>query len=196
VGFAPQINNTPAAGTELYCDRIRLSPGGHQTPYTDDVQITVDVQYLYNDVVITRNYDQATYRSVNASSRDRYFPRVFTRTIYTDLADGEAVVDIAQWLISDYSSAHVRVPSVTVNAAVNPDSWPFVLGVDIGDLVTFERNPVGGDPVAGTFQVLSIEYDIGPDKANFTYVLNPVWGAGIVALDDPVYGYVGGKLAL
>jgi hypothetical protein len=196
VTFHPVIDKNPAAGIQLFCDRVRLSPGGLQVPYNDDLEINVDVQYLYNDVVITRNYDQATYRAVNNDSRSRYFPRVFTRTIYTDLADTEAVVDIAQWLIADYASPHIRVSRVTVNPAVNPDAWPFVLGTDIGDLVGFERNPVGGDPISGTFQILSIEADIEKDKAEFTYVLAPVVGSGVLTLDDPVFGLIGNKLAL
>jgi hypothetical protein len=195
VTFHPTIVTT-TAGTEVYCDRIRLSPAGFQVPYNDDVEITVDSQYLYNDVVISRNYDQATYRAVNKSSRDKYYPRVFTRTLYTDLADSSAVVDIAQWLLADYSSPHIRVSRVTVDAAACPDAWPVVLGLDIGDLVNFERNPVGGDPVSETCQVLSVELDIEPDKAQFTYVLAPIIGGKVITLDDPVFGVVGGKLAL
>lgn len=169
----PTIVSSPATGTQLYFDRARLSPTGFQCPYMDDVEITEDIQYLFNDVVITRNVDQATYRARDATSRNRYYPRVYTRTIYSSVNDPNAVVNAANTLLTAFSSPALRVTRVVVDAASNPELWPFVLGTEIGDLVPFTRTPVGGAAVTGNFTVLSIEPDLGPDKAQFTYVLTP-----------------------
>jgi hypothetical protein len=170
--------NIPAmyaqAGQVMYFDHPRLSPSGLACPYNDDVEITEDIQYLYNDVAVTRNIDQATYRAISQTARSQFFPRVYTRTIYTSEEDPQAVVDAAQWLLASYETPQPRVSKVTVSAANNPDAWPFVLGVDVGDVVTFSRNPVQGADISGEFIVWSIEPDIGQDKADFSYVLGPV----------------------
>jgi hypothetical protein len=169
----PTIGNSPATGTQLYLDRARLSPAGFQCPYEDDVEIIEDVQYLYNDVAITRNVDQATYRARDATSRSKYYPRIYTRIIYSSTDDLNAVPNCANALVSAFATPQLRVSRVMVKAADNPEAWPFVLGTGIGDSISFTRTPVGGAAVTGTFTVLHIEPDLGPDKANFTYVLAP-----------------------
>jgi hypothetical protein len=189
--FHPTITNSPAIGTQLYVDRIRLSLGGFEVPYNGDVQTITDIQYLFNDVMVTRNIDQSFYRAKSDTSRDKYYPRVYTRTIYSNEEDPQAVVDCANWLLGSYAEPEVRVSRVVVDAAANPEAWPFVLGTDIGDLVDFERNPVQGAPISGAFMVLSVEPDIAKDKAEFTYVLAPSVGLTVLTLDDPVYGLLG-----
>lgn len=188
--FGPTIQGKPAAGTQLFFDRPRLTPGGFQIPYDGNVEITTDIQYLFNDIAVTRNVDQSTYRAKDAGSRAQFFPRVFTRTLYTSMNDPQAVVDCAQWLLGDYSQPQLRVTRLSVDAVADPELWPFVLGTDIGDLVFFERNPVGGSPVSGTFMVIGIQPDIGENKASFGYALAPVPGP-VLTLGDPVYGVVG-----
>jgi len=172
------IQDSPATGTQLYFDRPRVSPAGFQVPYEGenegDLQVTEDIQYLFNDVAITRNVDQATYRTINQASRSQYYPRVYTRTIYSSVDDPNAVVNCGNTLLNAFALPQLRVEQVIVDAASNPDAWEFVLEADIGDLVSFTRTPVGGAVVTGSFLVLSISLALAPDKAEFTYVLCPV----------------------
>ena len=191
--FGPTISGSPATGTQLMFDRPRISPGGLMASYEGDVEIATDIQYLYNDVVVTRNIDQATYRARSQPSRTQFFPRIYQRTIYTGEGDPQAVVDCAQFLLDAYAQPKPRVTRVTVNAAANPELWPFVLGTDIGDVVAFQRNPVQGGAIAGVFMVISIEYNLTKDAGTFTYVLAPTTGQSILTLDDPVYGLVGAQ---
>ena len=169
----PTLVSSPATGTQLYFDRPRLSQAGFQCPYNPDLEVTEDVQYLYNDIVITRNVDQAGYRARDVTSRARYLPRVYTRTIYSSADDDQAVSDCANDLLSDFAFPALRVSRVVVDAAENPQAWPFVLSADIGDDLSFTRSPVGGAAITGSFTILSVEPDIGQDKAKFTYVLAP-----------------------
>jgi hypothetical protein len=180
------IASSPATGTQLYFDHPRLSPAGFQVPFEDDIQITEDVQYLYNDIAVTRNFDQATYRARDAASRSKFYPRIYTRTIFSSLADPQAVPDCANWLLSAYSQPAERVQRVVVDAAADPEAWEFVLGTDIGDTLTFVRNPVGAPEVAGTFIVLSIEIEWLPDQAKYTYVLGPALNP-ILTLDSTLF---------
>lgn len=173
----PTIGNSPATGTQLYFDRIRLSPAGFQCPYLNDNEgdlvVPEDIQYFYNDVAVTRNIDQAGYRARNAASRNKYYPRVYTRTIYSSPDDVNALPNCANGILSAFATPAIRVSPVTVDAAANPEAWPFVLSADIGDYVSFTHNPVGAPAVSGNFIILHIEPDIGPDKARFTYTLTP-----------------------
>ena len=191
--FGPDIVSSPPTGTQLYFDHPRLSPAAFQVPYDGDIEIIEDIQYLFNDIAVTRNIDQATFRARDLNSRAQYFPRVYLRTIFTGEGDPSAVVDVANWLLSDYSQPQIRVSHLVVNAAENPEAWEFVLGTDIGDLLSFQRTPVGGLPVQGVFIVLSVSPAFAPDKAEFAYVLAPVTANNILTLDDPVYGLVGGS---
>jgi len=174
------IGSSPATGTQLYFDRTRLSPGGFQVPYLNeeegDLSVTEDIQYLYNDIAVTRNVDQAAIRVRDVTSRRRYYPRIYTRTIFSSQDDPNALLNCANTLLSAFAYPVPRVEQVIVDAAGNPEAWPFVLGTDIGDLVQFTRTPVGGAPITGSFLVLSIQPEIAPDKAQFTYVLCPTSG--------------------
>lgn len=186
----PAIVNAPAAGTQLYVSQVRASPGGFQVSYENDIEVSTDIQYLFNDIAVSRNVDQATYRARDVNSRNSYYPRVFTRTIYTSTNDPQAVVDCAQWLLADYSQPKLRITRLTVNPAANPALWPFVLGTDIGDVIQFQRNPVGAAAITGTFMVIGIQPNITKDTATFGYTFAPIFGT-VLTLDDPVFGLVG-----
>lgn len=181
--FGPTVSNTPAAGTIVYFDRPRMSPGGFQVPYGDEAEITRDIQYLFNDIAVTRNVDQSTFRVRSDSSQAKYFKRTYTRVVYLSTYDAQGTVDAANWLLTDYSVPKPRVSNVKVDAASNPEAWPWVLSLDVGDVVSFARNPVQGAAFAGTFLILGVELDLEPDKADFTFTLAPLpTGAGGNAL--------------
>lgn len=183
VVFGPTVTNTPSAGEVVYFDRPRLSPGGFQIPYAESAAITTDIQYLYNDIAITRNVDQATFRAKDDASQAKYFKRTYTRVVYLSTYDPQGTVDSAVWLLQDYATPRPRVSSVVVDAAANPDCWPYVLGLDVGDVVSFVRNPVQGAAFAGNFLVIGIDVDFESDKAQFTYSLAPLpLGANDMAL--------------
>jgi hypothetical protein len=168
------IGSSPATGTQLYFDRTRLSPAGFQVPaLPDNLSITEDIQYLFNDIAVTRNIDQVAYRVVNQASRSRYYPRIYTRTIFSSADDPNSLVNCATTLLNAFSQPQLRVGQMVIDAAADPEAWPFVLGTDIGDLVSYTRTPLGAPAVTGTFIVLSVEPDIAPDKATFTYTLIP-----------------------
>ena len=117
--------------------------------------------------------DQASYRARDTGSRAKYYPRVYTRTVFSSADDANAVQNCATFLVTNFAAPSPRVTHMVIDAASDPEAWPFVLSAEIGQSVSFTRNPVGGVPVTGTFTILSIEPDIAPDKAQFTYVLAP-----------------------
>lgn len=192
--FGPDLTGSPAAGTQLNFDCARLSPSGWAVPYNDDVATSTDIQYLYNDIIITRNFDQATYRARDLASRAQYYPRVYSRTVYTSVNDAEGVVDAANWLLEAYKNPNLRVTQVTIDAASHPEAWPMLLGADIGDNVTFARNPVQGAVINDEFTLISVEPNIAPGEATVTYVLAPLVGDTMLTLDDSTGTLTAGAL--
>jgi hypothetical protein len=174
---AISVGGSPATGTQLYFDHTRMSPAGFQVPYLNDspgdLEVTEDIQYLFNDIAVTRNADQVGVRVRDATSRTRYYPRVYTRTIFASADDPTALTDAANTLLAAFKSPALRVEKVMVDAACNPEAWPFVLSADVGDTVSFTRAPIGGAEVTGSFIILSINVEFAPDKAKFSYVLSP-----------------------
>ena len=74
----------------------------------------------------------------------------------------------------------VGVP-FTVTASSNPQvAFPAVLSLDIGDVVTVTRRPVGGAPVSETGIIERVKHSIGPGKWETTYQLSPYTVEGAV----------------
>jgi hypothetical protein len=186
-----QMNGTPPATTTLYFDRVTLSGTGMQVSYEDDIVINYDVTYLYNDVTITRNVDQVIARLVNKPSHDSYFPRVYSRTIYTQTQNPPAdLTDCANWLLNAYAQPAFRIEQMTIDVASNPDAWELVLGLDVGDLVSFQRSALGQPVIVQNFIIISVEPDMTQDTATFAYAMAPVLSP-VLTLGDPVYGLLG-----
>ena len=160
-------------------------------PYQGDIEFGYDVTYLYNDVTITRNLDQTTARAVAAASVNQYFPRVYTRIVYTQPASSAVdVIDPSNWLMNVYSQPSLRVAKMVVDCASNPAAWGTVLALDIGDTVSVTRNPPGVTPITETFIIDMIEPELGPDMASFTFTLAPQI-APVLTLGDATYGRIG-----
>lgn len=183
-----KINGTPPSSTQLVIDRITLSGTGFQTAYEGDIQIDYDVTYLYNDIQITRNADQVSFRITDTASQKQYFPRVYTRTIYTypDNPPDE-MTGCADWLLQAYKQPSPRISHMVIDAASNPDAWTTALSVDVGDTVTVTRDPIGAPAILEQYFVVGVSPEIGPSVATFTYNLAPTL-LPVLTLDSPVFG--------
>jgi Concanavalin A-like lectin/glucanases superfamily len=189
--FYLQIDGTPPATTLLYFDRASLSLTGPQVPYEENPVINYDVTYLYNDVTITRNADQVIARIVNAPSQLSYFPRVYTRTIYTQTQNPPLdLTDMANWLSTAYGQPAFRIETMTIDALANADAWELVLSLDVGDLVSFQRSALGQPVIFENFIVISVDPTLTQDVATFAYSMAPVLSP-VLTLGDPVYGLLG-----
>jgi hypothetical protein len=157
----------------------------------DDIIINFDVSFLYNDVSVTRNIDQAFSRVVDLTSKGEYFTRTYTRTIYSPSgSDANDVTDNANWVLNAYREPKYRIESMTVDAGSNPDLWEIVNRLDIGDVVSFSRTAPGTVPVVANFIVLKISPTITQDIGTFEYALGPILNP-VLTLDDPITGLIG-----
>jgi hypothetical protein len=166
-----------------------------EIPYQPSARYGYDGTYLYGTVTVDNervtNFATRTdtaHVADDPASRARYGPRTLSRS--TRLKDPEDAWGLSRALLARYSSPRLRVGSVEIDAASYPAAWPFVLGVEIGDLVTVKRRPMGAPVISQTCRVLRITPDTGPGRARWTLELAAA-DTPVVVLGDPVKGSLG-----
>jgi hypothetical protein len=186
-----QMNGTPAGSVQLVADRVTVSASGLQVTYGDDIGIDYDIVQLFNEVIITRNVDQIVIRAVDTASQKQYFPRSYQRTIYSQGGDPPTeAINVAQWLLLAYAQPAFRIAKLTVDAASNPDMWPFALGLDVGDTVTVTRQAFGAPALTANYQIIGVTPEFAADKAAVSYSMAPVL-VPVLTLDNAVFGLLG-----
>lgn len=171
-----------------------------EIPYLASPETDFDPTYLFNSVTdINTITSQFSYKAdisqnqltaVDDTSVTKYNLRTYTRDTRISFARPEQVFNLVYWLLSQYSTPKQRVASVTVDAASNPAIWPFVLDIEVGDLVTFKRRPIGAPEIDIPCVVLQVEHDTGPGLWTTTLTLGAARSAQLLTT-DPVFGIVG-----
>jgi hypothetical protein len=100
---------------------------------------SLDDTYVYNDVRMTRS--GGTEQAVSdATSQAAYGPRTYSETGLLLGTDNEAL-SMAQYLLSQYKDAAMRVSGITLYPDRAPaDLFPKALGYDIGERITVRLN--------------------------------------------------------
>lgn len=178
-----------------------------EIPFQRDVTVPMGPTYLYNQVQVTNTseftdrppgqsstWSEQTHLAADDASAARYGPRPLDREVSMYWAtDAQAY---AEWLLALYKAPAARFESVTVDASANPVLWPFVLGVEVGDLVDVVRRPVGGDPVTQQCRVMQVKHHIqageGQTAAQVTVSLASA-PPPVLTLTDPVTGRLGDR---
>lgn len=156
-----------------------------QIPYKEDVALDYGPEFVYNDVQITRN-GGTTARVVNTASQTSYFDRTLTQTIY--VATDQEAGDRASFLANHYGEPSYRVSTLTTNLAAAPSLFASVLGLELGDCVTFTRT--ADATISFPAFLERIEHNITPGSANpwdVSLMLSPASALTFWRLDDPVY---------
>jgi hypothetical protein len=104
-----------------------------------DLEPALDDTYVYNDVRMTRSGGTEQTAS-DATSQTAYGPRTYSETGLLLTADTEAL-SMAQYLLSQYKDAAMRVSSITLWPDKAPaDLFPKCLGYDIAERITVRLN--------------------------------------------------------
>lgn len=147
----------------------------------NDLQINYDPTYIYNQVIIendgiTSNTDgfgfQNTTTTVtvqDATSIAKYGLRTLQRRV--SFTTDTMTLAVANYLLSQYKAARLRVASVLIDAGKNNAAFAFVLGVEVGDLVTFNRRPIGAPMITMNCIVLDIQHSVAADKWETTLIM-------------------------
>ena len=143
-----------------------------EIPYVGDsssLVVDYDSTYLYNKVVVDNtgvlvswNPSAGTqqYTAADLESIARYGER--TLGVQTNLASSSSVTTVAGNLLTKYSQPKLRVSTVTIDV-VSSQQWVFALSVEVGDVVTFKRRPIGApNTITIVCVVLSVQHTVDP----------------------------------
>jgi hypothetical protein len=180
--------------------------GGEQ-PYAPDITVDDDATKVANDAELTPLGEQSAVSAQNQPSIGQNGLVTFTQTSYlanTDTSIGSrfdptqtTVGDVASWIVQVQGVAAVRISKVTVSAAANPNNWPFVLGVEIGQVVEINRRPWYAPEISQLCMIVEIEreIDFAGGTASVTCDVVPYTG-NILTCDDPVRGLLNGTVRM
>lgn len=175
-------------------------------PYQPGQQYDYNPSLLYNTIstentgTLTPGYADLNVTSlvaVDDASAGRYSSRTLARvTRFSSIADAW---HMNWWLLARYSTPRQRVGSVVVSAAATSDTsrWAFVCGVEVGDLVTVTRRPIGQPAISIRCRVLSVTPSFSRRDGAVTGQVTLVLAAAppIVAIaNDSTYGAIAGTV--
>jgi hypothetical protein len=179
-------NLTPAA---TFGDGGSAHPS--ELPYVmGGVKTSFDRVELYNDIPVTRR-GGVLQEAFNAASIEVYTNR--TMTGLSDLmmaADADALY-CAQWILADTAYPQLRVEDLVLDPVGSPALWPYVLGLDIGAVITVNKHniPGGGPALSVICRIEGVEHQIDPPRSwRTTWHLSLVGTLPWFILGDPVAG--------
>jgi hypothetical protein len=167
---------SPGSGNLLYVSYAAAISASPEIPYLQDTTFDYDNSYLYNQVQTTQQSGPNTL--VIASERNipsigLYFDRS-ALTFTSDAVSPYDISDLTTWSLAKYGNPSLHLKQVTVDAASAPYSaFSQLLHLDIGDIVTVIRRPVGAPPISQACIIERIEHNIGASYWRTTFQLSP-----------------------
>lgn len=154
-----------------------------EIPYigdADNFEIDYDPTYLYNNVTVqnagivnTSNFFPATTTTTfvenNSSSISSYGFRSLGKSV--SFNNDSYTSGVAQYYINQYGNPQLRVASVVLDATSNNTVMAFVLSVEVGDLVTVNKRPLGAPMISVDCVVLDIQHTILADEWQTTLTM-------------------------
>jgi hypothetical protein len=196
--FGPAETGTPDVSAVLVLGEAVLWPASAEYPYESDISVSFDKQQLYNDAQLTTigpaGQSEGPVIVQNPASITQHGDFVYQVT--STLNDPAQVIDSGQWLVNTAGDPQLRVDQVTVNAGANPFNTEFVLGVEVGDIVTLNRRPQGAaQPLSLLLQVITVKKTVDWKSGTLQAqcALNPYPGGSVLSADDPVHGLLNGN---
>lgn len=162
-----------------------------EVPYLGNVQWDYDATYVYNDVTASSGQG-LTVTAADMVSQKQYGDRTLTRDTNITDSSGEATADVANWLLNKYRQPTWRLSTIVLDPASNPSIWPTALGVEVGDVVTVTRRPLGGPVMTGKFEVQAVGHGTAADSWRVTLTLAPA-DPPVLRLDDATLGQLNGS---
>lgn len=166
-----------ASGTApVYASYAALYQASAEIPFLKDQGFDFDNTYLYNEASAMQQAGANTlviYDNRNTGSQQAFFRRS-ALSFQPNVVSAYDVSDITTYSLAEYSEPGLRVSSVTIDAASNPQAaFPVCLALSIGDIVTVVRRPIGGAVITTLGIIERVSLDIGPRRFRFTYQVSP-----------------------
>ena len=190
---------SPSPGNLLYVSYGAVISVSQEIPYEKSTTFDYDNSYLYNQVATTQQNGPNTL--VIASERDipsigLYFDRS-ALTFTSDAVSPYDVSDLTTWSLAKYGNPSLHLKQIVVDAVSSPySSFSQLLHLDIGDIVTVVRRPIGAPPIEQTCVIERIEHQIGPSAWRITFQVSPYAVGSSVMTVDGTTNVPGGALTL
>jgi Concanavalin A-like lectin/glucanases superfamily len=159
-----------------------------EIPALGDAEFDYDNTYIYNEAIVTQEDGPNQLFTVD----DRDIPSqnaLFRRTalnITANVVSAYDVADNATWQLAAFGEPELHVAAITIDVASNPSVFKRVLSLDIGDVVTYTRRPLGSQPLTTSGMIQRISHDIGPGYFRVKLQVSPGGPAqNVLAADVP-----------
>jgi hypothetical protein len=180
-----------------------LGDGPGEIPYQPGQTYDYNPTFLYsqtsieNTSVVSTQVGTSTLVAIDDVSAAKYPGK--TLELATRLQRVSDAWHLGWWLLARYAYPRQRVGSVTVSAAATSDTtrWAFVCGVEVGDIVTVNRRPIGQPAISIRCKVLNVTpaFDRTTDPVKGEVTLTLAAAPFIVPIaNDATYGVVGGTV--
>ena len=113
---------------------------------------------LYNEVICTRK-DGTPQTASDSTSQLEYFKRTLEESELLAVSDTE-MLDRASWMLSRRKDPRWRMDTLTLDPEGDDALWPVVLGLELGDRITVNHRPLGGQLIGGDYWIRQIAIDI------------------------------------
>lgn len=160
---------------------------------------SINRTFIYNQVTVENTsapeaiLGTSTFVAVDDASISRYSPKSLTKQ--TRFAADAAAWDMAYWWLGRYAYPHQRVETITIAAEAASQRWPVVLGVEVGDLLTVMKRPLGAPAYSIQARVIGVQPNLtyghdGQVTGSVTLTLAAAPPQATI-LGDPILGVVG-----
>ena len=168
---------------------------GSQVPFLQGQAFDYDNTYLYDVVSVQRSNgptESITAIAQDTASQLAYFTRSALQQQISTTSDLDAYT-LADWELGQYEQPQIRVRSLTVDAASNPEAaFPVILPATVSNVAGVSRSPLGGVLITGTFLIQRVSHTIGPSIWTVGYQISPYAAQGaVLALDTAGYNIIG-----
>lgn len=150
------MTGTPSPSILMFCDQAMITQGslpGGEIPYQGSIAYDYDPTRVVNSIQITQldRQDVVTPQvpELEQASARQYgtYTDYITGYLFNDAttsvqsSEPSNLIDLANWIAETNAVPSLRVSTVTVDAASNPQAWPLVLGISPGDMIIVNRRP-------------------------------------------------------
>jgi Concanavalin A-like lectin/glucanases superfamily len=177
-------------------------------PYDGNIQYDFDPTRIINEIQLTQLDDESITTSsltaIEAASQAQYGTITDVATGYLQgdanypLNYGPGLLDLANWLAATYQAPVLRVSQITLSSDDYPASWPLILGISVGDMVTVARRPPGSSSsvllLTGrvTQTTRTFQYSVTTAVASVSLMIDSSPEEDALTCDDTVRGQLTG----
>ena len=170
------MSNSPVAQNYMYVSLAQVVSIAPQVPYQQDTSFDYDNSYLYTEVQTTQQ--EGPNQLIIADQRNPEAIALYFRrsalTFTSQAVSPYDVNDLTTWTLARFGTPAIHLSTLTIDVGGTPySSLSQILHLDIGDVVTVTRNPIGGYSITETCIIERITHELGATYWRTTYQLSP-----------------------